>query len=110
ATRSRASRQSISFGTRRMSSWSRGLRDSRSAPPPVLPHLLTNQAVDPRLLLSHRDNGTRGCPAGHFKQKLGADGFLELITVLDRHHERAGTADHAVFVVPVEIFDIHGRV
>src|SRR5258707_508247 len=32
------------------------------------------------------------------------------LSVLDRHHERTGAADHAILVVGIEIVDIHGGI
>ena len=49
-----------------------------------------------------------GLTAGDFQHQLGARRLDELPALVDRHDEGARPADHAVFVVDVEIFDIHG--
>src|SRR5215813_6361415 len=76
-------------------------------PPAILPDLLADQAGHPRLLLGDRHDRPIRRAARDFKQQLGADRFLELLAVLDRHHERARAADHAVLVIVIEIVDIH---
>src|SRR3954447_11685365 len=45
--------------------------------------------------------------AGDFLHQLGAGRFLELIAVLDTYDERAGTADHAVLVIDVQVLHRH---
>src|SRR5579863_5023717 len=81
----------------------------RSPPPPILPDLFPDQAGNARLFLGHGDDGPIGREAGDFEQELGADCFLELLAILDRHHEGTWSPDHAILVVPVEVLDIHGR-
>src|SRR5665213_3308195 len=78
------------------------------SPPPVLPDLFPDQAGHARLLVGHRNDPAFRLLAGDFEQQLGPDRFLELVAVLDRHHERAGTADRAAFAIPIEIVDTHG--
>ena len=65
------------------------------AAPAILPDLLADQAIYARLLLllgdAHRIGP--GHAAGHYHQQLGADRLLELVAILDRYDEGAGTAD-----------------
>src|SRR3954447_19415973 len=81
-----------------------------SPSPPVLPDFLADHAAHPRFLLGDRNDAAFRRAAGDFEHQLGADAFLEFIAVLDRHHEGARPADDAVFVIEVEIVDIHGRI
>src|SRR5689334_1871383 len=69
--------------------------------PPILPDLLADQAIDPRLpaLRCCRHHPALRLQAGDFEQQFCADRFLELVAVLDRDDEGAGTADHAVLVI-----------
>src|SRR5258705_9713924 len=78
--------------------------------PPVLPDLLADHAVDARLPAGGRHDRAFGGAARDLEQQLGADRFLELVAVLDRDDERAGTADDAVLVIEIEIVDIHSGV
>src|SRR6476646_7000207 len=116
ASRSKASRPSTSSATRRMWNWWRGSGDERVAatkhlpPPAVLPDLLADHAIDARLSAGGRHDRALRRAARDLEQQLGADRFLELVALLDRHHEGAGTADDTVFVVEIEIVDIHGRI
>src|SRR5690242_17690864 len=71
------------------------------SPPAILPDLLADQAIDPRLAVLRRrrhDLPFRRA-AGDFHQQFGADRFLELVAVLNGDDKGAGTADHAVLVI-----------
>src|SRR5882757_586647 len=81
-----------------------------SSPPPVLPDLFADHAIDPWLLPGHRDDPWLGCQPCDFEQQLGPDRLLEFFAFLDRHHEGAGAADDAVLVVEIEIIDVHRRI
>src|ERR1700746_644790 len=85
-----------------------------SAAPAILPDLLADQARHARLpfrrrLLRHRDDAALWRAARDLEQEFGPYRLPELVLVLDRHHEGARAADHAILVVPVEILDIHRR-
>src|SRR5438477_12806243 len=119
ATGSYRSSRSISSATHRTWSWSRAFHARqivgtanarRLAAPALLPHLLADRAGYAGLLLGNANDVARRLASGDLQHQLGADCFLELFLALDRDHERARTADHAILVVPVEILDIHGRV
>src|SRR3954451_21843499 len=88
------------------------VRWPRSATPAVRPDLLADHAVHTRLLVLLRNahHGALRHTARNLHQELGADGFLELVAVLDRDDEGTGTADDAIFIVEVEVVDIHGRI
>src|ERR1700730_1904305 len=79
-------------------------------PPAVLPDFLADQTGDARLVLGQRHHRARGRAVGDFKQQLGPDRLLELVAILDRHHERTGSSDHAILVVEIEVVDIHRRI
>src|SRR5580700_495284 len=81
-----------------------------SPAPAILPDLLADQAGYPRLLVGDTDHTPLRLLARDLQQQFGADRFLEFLAVLDRHHERAAAAGHAVLIVPIEIVDIHGRI
>src|SRR5262245_3126646 len=49
------------------------------------------------------DDARRRSPTGNLQQELAADGGLELVDLLDRHHEGAGAADNAGRIVAVEV-------
>src|SRR6516162_4176347 len=83
---------------------------SKSTAPAVLPDLLADQTGDSRFLLRDPHGRPVGRAACDLEQQFGADRLLELVAILDRDHERAGAADHAVLVIPIEIVDIHGRI
>src|SRR6478609_1839703 len=118
ASRSKASRPSTSSATRRMWNWWRGSGDERVAyvatkhlpPPAVLPDLLADHAIDARLSAGGRHDRALRRAARDLEQQLGADRLLELVALLDRHHEGAGTADDTVFVIEIEVVDIHGGI
>src|ERR1700716_4158425 len=78
--------------------------------PTVLPDFLADHAAHPRFLLGDRDDAALRRAAGDFEHQLGADRFLEFVAVLDRYHEGARPADDAVFVIEIQIVDIHGRI
>src|SRR5438132_13529557 len=74
--------------------------------PALLPHALADGAGDARGLGGGRHDA-RGRPAsGDFEHQLGAHRVLEFVALLDRYHESARAADHAVLVINVEILDI----
>src|ERR1700732_725272 len=81
-----------------------------SPSPAILPDLLADQTGNARLPLRYRNDAALGRAAGDFEQQLGPDRLLELLAILDRHHKRTRTADHAILVIPIEILDIHGRI
>src|SRR5690349_1578099 len=78
-----------------------------SPAPPVLPQLLADGAGDARLVRRRRNDARLGLPAGDFQNQFCARRIDELFGVVDRYDERAGAADHAVFVIDVEVLDIH---
>src|SRR3954452_15571801 len=88
------------------------VRVQRSATPAVRPDLLADPAVHTRLLVLLRNphHGALRYTARNLHQELGADGFLELVAVLDRDDEGTGAADDAILIVEIEIVDIHGRI
>src|SRR6202012_2420129 len=87
----------------------RGLRPCSSAPPPFPPDTLADQTGNARCLLGDRDDGALRRPRRDLEQELGADRLLEFLAILDRDHEGAWASDDAIFVVPIEILDIHRR-
>src|SRR3954451_9047767 len=85
------------------------VRWQRSAAPAVRPDLLADHAAHTRLLVLLRNayHGALRHTAGNLHQELGADGFLELVAVLDRNDEGPRAADNAILIVEIEIVDIH---
>src|SRR5689334_1121531 len=87
----------------------RGGSTADSPPPPLLPLSLADQTGIPGHFLGDCDDMALRREARHFENKLGADRFLEFLSIFDRHHEGARPPDHTVLVVEIEILDIGRR-
>src|SRR5262249_30561760 len=86
-------------------------------PPSIPPHLLSDGAGNSRAARwrgHDQQGGLLGSfaglpPARHFEDELGARGLLELVTLLDRNDKGTRAADDAIFVVDIEMLNIHGE-
>src|SRR5258708_17997961 len=85
--------------------WSR-----RSSLIAIHPWLLADQTGNPRLFVGDRVDPALRCEAGNFENKLGPDRFPEFFRILNRRHEGTRPSDHAVFVIEIEVVDIHRRI
>src|SRR5262249_45952556 len=80
-----------------------------AAPPAPVPHGLADGPRVVRGVGRGRDAARFRHMSGDLEPQLGADRVTEFLPFPDRHHEGARSADHAVLVVDVEIWNIQGR-
>jgi membrane-associated sensor protein len=78
------------------------------AAPALLPHPLADGAGNARLLRRGRNDTRLRLPAGDLQHQLGARRFDEFLALADRDDESPRPANHAIFVIDVEVLDIHG--
>src|SRR5450830_526508 len=97
-----------------MSSWWRSsrvksqlLKIESAAAPAVLPPPLPDGAGNARCLRGSRHNARLRLAAGDLQHQLGTRRLDEFLALADRHHEGAGAADNTIFVVDIEVLDIH---
>src|ERR1700730_13015487 len=84
----------------------RMLPQIQAAAPALLPHALADGAGDARRLGGRRHDACWRHASGDFEHQLRAHRVLEFLAFLDRHHEGARAADHAVLVINIEVLDI----
>src|SRR5450759_3498719 len=78
-----------------------------AAAPAVLPALLADGAGNTRRLGRGRQHARLRLAAGDLQHQLGARRLDEFLALADRHHEGARPTDHAIFVIDIEVLDIH---
>ena len=76
----------------------------------LLPYFLADQTGNPRIALDYGDDPTLCGLTRNLKYEFDPDRLLEIVGVLDRHHERTWSSNHAVLVIEIEIVDIHDRI
>jgi hypothetical protein len=81
-----------------------------STPLVLLPYFLADQTGNPRIALDYGDDPTLSGLTRNLKYEFDPDRLLEIVGVLDRHHERTWSSNHAVLVIEIEIVDIHDRI